>query len=60
MEDPAVLKSHLVHWLPQLDDVQAFHTAQPKDGGAGALYVLLRKSERKKEKARIQFNKGRT
>lgn len=60
MEDPAVLKSHLVHWLPQLDDVQAFHTAQPKDGGAGALYILLRKSERKKEKARIQFNKGRT
>lgn len=60
IEDPAVLKSHLVHWLPQLDDVQAFHTAQPKDGGTGVLYVLLRKSERKKEKARIQFNKGRT
>lgn len=43
---PAVLKSHLVHWLKELDDVQAFHTAQPHHGGAGAFYVLLRKGER--------------
>lgn len=48
IEDPAVLKSHLVHWLPQLADVMAYHTAQPNDGGTGAMYVLLRKGERKK------------
>ncbi len=58
-DDPALLKSHLVHWLPQLDDVMAYHTAQPKDGGAGAFYVLLKKSERKKMQAREHFRKGR-
>lgn len=57
--DPAVIKSYLVHWLEQLDDVQAYHTAQPHHGGAGAFYVLLRKSERKKQEARELFSKGR-
>ncbi|MBM97254.1 MAG: DNA endonuclease SmrA [Oceanospirillaceae bacterium] len=57
--DPAVIKSYLVHWLEQLDDVQAYHTAQPHHGGAGAFYVLLRKSERKKQEAREMFSKGR-
>ena len=42
IEDPALLKSYLIHWLPQLPDVLAYHTAQPKDGGTGAFYVLLR------------------
>ena len=56
-DDPALLKSHLIHWLPQLADVLAYHTAQPKDGGAGAMYVLLRRSERNKENARkIRYN----
>lgn len=59
INDPAVLKSYLVHWLEELDDVQAYHTAQPHHGGAGAFYVLLRKSERKKQAAREQFSKGR-
>ncbi|WP_370249406.1 DNA endonuclease SmrA [Thalassolituus sp.] len=57
--DPAVLKSYLVFWLEELEDVQAFHTAQTHHGGAGAFYVLLRKSERKKQQAREQFSKGR-
>lgn len=48
IEDPALLKSYLIHWLPQLPDVMAYHTAQPKDGGAGAFYILLRKREREK------------
>lgn len=56
---PAILKSHLVHWLTHLPDVQAFHTAQPKDGGSGAFYVLLRKSEQAKQANRERFNKGR-
>ncbi|MCA6058817.1 DNA endonuclease SmrA [Thalassolituus sp. ST750PaO-4] len=59
INDPAVLKSYLVHWLEELDEVQAYHTAQPYHGGAGAFYVLLRKSERKKQAAREQFSKGR-
>lgn len=58
-DKPAVLKSHLVHWLEQLGEVQAFHTAQTKDGGAGAFYVLLRKSEQAKQANRERFNKGR-
>lgn len=56
---PAILKSHLVHWLKELDQVQAFHSAQPQHGGAGAFYVLLKKSERKKQLAREQFSRGR-
>ena len=59
MKDPAVLKSYLVFWLEELETVQAFHTAQPHHGGSGAFYVLLKKSERKKQLAREQFSKGR-
>ncbi|GGY53402.1 hypothetical protein GCM10011297_27790 [Bacterioplanes sanyensis] len=59
MEDPALLKSYLVHWLQDLDDVQAFHTAQLHHGGSGAFYVLLRKSDRKKQANRERFTKGR-
>jgi DNA-nicking Smr family endonuclease len=57
-EDPALLKSHLIHWLPQLAEVLAYHTAQPRDGGAGAMYVLLRKSERKKKQSRQHLHDG--
>ncbi len=48
-EHPALLKSCVAHWLPQLDAVQAFHSAQKQHGGSGATYVLLRKSERKRQ-----------
>jgi DNA-nicking Smr family endonuclease len=37
-----VLKAKLSHWLRQRDDVLAFCSARPVDGGAGAVYVLLR------------------
>jgi DNA-nicking Smr family endonuclease len=30
-------------WLREVDNVLAFHSAQPADGGTGAVYVLLRK-----------------
>ncbi|MCV6589309.1 MAG: DNA endonuclease SmrA [Marinobacterium sp.] len=43
------LKTALNHWLPQLDAVQAFHSAQPMHGGLGAMYVLLRKSEAQRQ-----------
>jgi len=45
---PALLKSYVNKWLPELDGVLAFHSAQNHHGGTGALYVLLRKSEKKK------------
>lgn len=38
----AVLKWEVDRWLRQHDGVMAFCTAQPRDGGTGALYVLLR------------------
>lgn len=38
-----VLKNHVNHWLQQLPQVLAFHSALPRDGGAGAVYVLLKR-----------------
>ncbi len=37
------LKTQLNHWLRDEPRVLAFHSAQPRHGGAGALYVLLRR-----------------
>lgn len=37
-----VLKNNLNLWLRQHQDVQAFCSAPPKDGGTGAVFVLLR------------------
>lgn len=44
----AILKSHLAVWLPELPGVMAAHSAQRHHGGTGAVYVLLRKSERQR------------
>ncbi len=38
----AVLKWQVDGWLRQHDGVMAFCTAQPRDGGTGAVYVLLK------------------
>jgi DNA-nicking Smr family endonuclease len=38
-----VIKGHIGTWLSQSGHVLAYETAQPRDGGSGALYVLLRK-----------------
>lgn len=53
------LKAYVDHWLRELMQVQAFHSAQPRHGGTGAVYVLLRKSEEKKRENRLAFSKGR-
>jgi DNA-nicking Smr family endonuclease len=37
-----VLKRYTVNWLKRQSGVMAFCSALPKDGGTGALYVLLR------------------
>ena len=38
-----VLKPKINHWLRQRDEVLAFCSARPMDGGTGAIYVLLRR-----------------
>ena len=45
-ERQPVLKQKLNHWLRQRDEVLAFCSALPRDGGTGAVYVLLRHSGR--------------
>lgn len=39
-----VLKQKINHWLRQRDEVLAFCSARPMDGGTGAIYVLLRRN----------------
>jgi DNA-nicking Smr family endonuclease len=38
-----VLKPLVCRWLSKRDDVLAFSSARPADGGTGALYVLLKR-----------------
>src|SRR5690625_2860847 len=56
---PALLKSCVAHWLPQFQEVLAFHSAQTAHGGTGATYLLLRKSERKRQENWERQNKRR-
>lgn len=58
-EQSAILKGYTQHWLQELAPVMAFHSAQPRHGGTGAVYVLLQKSEAKKRENRERFMKGR-
>jgi DNA-nicking Smr family endonuclease len=57
---PALLKSCVNHWLPQLPSVMAFHSAQKHHGGVGATYVLLKKSEKKKQDTAEKHQKRKT
>ncbi|NVK21285.1 MAG: DNA endonuclease SmrA [Kangiellaceae bacterium] len=57
-EPKAVLKSYVNHWLQQLTDVIAFHSAQKQHGGVGSVYVLLKKSDMAKQLNRELFNKN--
>lgn len=41
-----VLKNNLNLWLRQHKDVQAFCSAPPKDGGTGAVFVLMQLAEK--------------
>ncbi len=40
-----VIKPLINKWLQETNDVLAFSSAQPKDGGTGSVYVLLRKDK---------------
>jgi DNA-nicking Smr family endonuclease len=44
-KDKPVIKPMVNRWLRAAACVLAFHSAQPQDGGSGAVYVLLKKSK---------------
>lgn len=56
---PAVLKSCVNHWLQQIPDVLAFHSAQKQHGGTGATYLLVRKSQDSRRKTSDALEKSR-
>ncbi len=43
-KDKPIIKPMVNRWLRSIDNVLAFHSALPKDGGNGAVYVLLKKA----------------
>lgn len=51
-ETPARIKSYVAHWLQEAPSVIAYHSAQRQHGGAGATYVLMRKSSKAREENR--------
>lgn len=51
-DNKALIKSFVAFWLKQIPEVLAYHSAQRHQGGTGALYVLLKKSDRKKQETR--------
>jgi DNA-nicking Smr family endonuclease len=44
-KDKPVIKPMVNRWLRAVDNVLAFHSAQPREGGNGAVYVLLKKTK---------------
>ncbi|MDN7132391.1 DNA endonuclease SmrA [Halomonas sp. MC140] len=60
IDSPAnVLRSYLAKWLGQFEEVQAYVSAQPSEGGLGATWVMLRKSDRAKANNRERQQKRR-
>ncbi|WP_372621329.1 DNA endonuclease SmrA [Alteromonas stellipolaris] len=55
---PAYKKSFVNHWLLELEEVIAYHTAQPVHGGFAATYVLLKKHPDQKLINREKNRKG--
>ncbi len=49
-DTPARLKNCVAFWLKELETVQAYCSALPQHGGTGAVYLLLRKSERSRQR----------
>ena len=54
---PALLKSCVAFWLPQLPEVLAMHSAPQHLGGTGATVILLRKSERARQENFEKFSR---
>jgi DNA-nicking Smr family endonuclease len=49
---PGRIKSYVAHWLTQVPEVIAFHSAVAREGGTGSVYVMLKKSAEAREAAR--------
>lgn len=49
---PARIKSFVAHWLTQVPDVIAYHSAARQHGGTGAVYVMLKKTPEAREEQR--------
>jgi DNA-nicking Smr family endonuclease len=43
-----MMKSAVFDWLTRIEQVVAFHSATPEQGGSGALFVMLKKSPQKR------------
>ena len=54
---PARIKSRVAHWLEQIPEVIAFHSAQNHHGGTGAVYALLKKTPVKKDENRERYGR---
>jgi DNA-nicking Smr family endonuclease len=54
---PALVKSYLAAWLEHIPEVMCAHSALSQHGGTGALYLMLRKSEAKKQETRERHQK---
>ena len=52
---PGRMKSYVAHWMEQAPEVIACSSAPPRQGGAGAVFVLLRKSASRKEENRERY-----
>ena len=55
---PALIKSYTAKWLTQIPEVLAYHSAQKAHGATAAVYVLIQKSEREKQRNR-ERHKGK-
>lgn len=54
---PAILRSYVFKWLPEMAIVLACHTAQRHHGGYSATYVLLQKNQQQKADNRERHSK---
>ncbi len=53
---PAKLKSYVNHWLRQIEQVLAFHSALPQHGGVGSVYVLLKKPKEERKINQVKYD----
>lgn len=53
----ALIKSYVAHWLKQLPDVLAFHSAPEWKGGTGSVMVILKKGDKSRAENREQHAK---
>src|SRR5690625_3584603 len=52
---PARLKRYVLHWLQEHPLAMAYHSCQPEHGGAGSVYVLVKKSPQAKQQNKEKF-----